>query len=233
MPGVTNETVGNEKEHATESGPMDNKVILGIAGVGTVAGVIMLWKGRRIMTERSSIQLSEHFNTGEFLQSASAPDLKNWKIPPNHLENLKRLVLFILEPARLSFGPIKINGGYRPLDYKFPDGKTWVQKLKEQGYHPAEKYSDHYHAGAADTMPVDRSNILPYFQSLIINPHVRQVIMYIATKDKNGTPLPKPHIYNIHVSVATKKFPRFSSPTKHHFVLQDGKTIKAGVIPNV
>lgn len=214
------------------------KIVAGVVGAGLLAGIVLLAKrtkqGALSVVKKmakgigAGVQISEHFNTSEFLGFD-----KTWKIPTDHYANLERLVNLILEPARLRFGPIVINGGYRPLDYRFPDGKTWKEHLIAKGYHPAQKYSDHYHAGAADTMPANRDEIINYWTWLITNPFVRQCIMYIRTKDKDGNKLPKPLIYNIHVSVVTDKYPKFSESAKHHFVLQDGKRLESSTVPTV
>lgn len=249
----------NQKEARGET--VSKKIVVGIAGAGAVAGVILLARqGKAAAKQRfpesvkqtlepkpkpkpkpktktktrpktkqaqsgigAGVQISPHFNTSEFLRAANAPGLQKWKIPPEHYANLKRLVLLVLEPSRLAHGPIIIRGGYRPLNFKFQDGRTWAQKLKDEGMDLTREYSDHYHAGAADTIPKNRKNIIPYWMGLLINPHVRQAIMYITTKDKNGKPLKSPQVYNIHVSVITDEFPKL---TRHHYILKDGKVVK-------
>lgn len=61
------------------------------------------------------MQLSEHFSLNEFIISESAKRAGIDNMPPaEHIENLKKLCINVLEPIRAHFGvPIHISSGYR------------------------------------------------------------------------------------------------------------------------
>ena len=60
------------------------------------------------------MQLTAHFNLAEFTRSESAKRHGVSNNPtPEHLENIKTLCEFVLEPLRARFGSINISSGYR------------------------------------------------------------------------------------------------------------------------
>jgi hypothetical protein len=61
------------------------------------------------------MQLSKHFNLNEFIISESAKRAGINNMPPaDHIENLKKLCINVLEPIRDHFSiPIHISSGYR------------------------------------------------------------------------------------------------------------------------
>ena len=60
------------------------------------------------------MKLTEHFYLEEFVvsQTATRAGIDNTP-PPEVMENLRRLCEFVLEPLRLSYGPVLISSGYR------------------------------------------------------------------------------------------------------------------------
>ena len=60
------------------------------------------------------MKLSEHFTLHEFTRSGSADRLGINNTPDeDHIQNMKDLCEFALEPVRSKFGPVTITSGYR------------------------------------------------------------------------------------------------------------------------
>lgn len=94
-------------------------------------------------------RLSKNFTLRELTKSDTADRLGIANQPtPEHLENLKRLCEFVLQPTRDAIGPIKVTSGYRgpELNTKIGGSKT----------------SDHMTGCAADieTFPDTRDKML-------------------------------------------------------------------------
>jgi zinc D-Ala-D-Ala carboxypeptidase len=88
------------------------------------------------------MRLSEHFELWEFTKSETAKEKGIKNIPgEDHINNLKKLCLNVLEPAREKFGVIDISSGFRNPELN-----------REVG---GEKTSQHQYGEAADIVPRD------------------------------------------------------------------------------
>ena len=67
------------------------------------------------MTTNENLHLSPHFTLAEFLRSKTASKLHIKNTPSENDINNMRFVAQQLEKARLVFGPIHINSGYRSI----------------------------------------------------------------------------------------------------------------------
>jgi len=60
------------------------------------------------------MKLSRNFTLAEVQRSATAKRLGiNNEIPEEHLSNMQRLIVCLIQPMRDSIGPIRISSGYR------------------------------------------------------------------------------------------------------------------------
>lgn len=65
------------------------------------------------MTNKKKMKLSENFKLSEFVTSAKHPNIPN-NPPPEAVDNIRRLVANILDPARKGISmPIVVTSGYR------------------------------------------------------------------------------------------------------------------------
>jgi hypothetical protein len=194
-------------------------LIAGLLGFGALAlfvsrKAIAGAGGRRY---RAPMMLSKNFDLSEFLQSAAMPELKNYSLSTDEMNNAVALVTNILQPLRDKFGPIKITGGFRPPTVVDQLGRSFYDILSAAGAFPS-KTSDHILCAAADIAPYDVSLFNPMYQWLKGNKFVRQVILECRVRD--GVVKPS----WIHVAVATSELPPFSGSLRS-FAMLDGKSI--------
>lgn len=157
------------------------------------------------------MKLSSNFDLSEFLRSDVMPQLATYKLTQTELDNLKSLVVGILQPMRDKFGPITITSGGRPLDFKV-DGKTIDDLMTSKGMKPAI-YSDHHSFLAADFVPANPSLYEPIFVWLQTLPLSRQVILYHTPE---GAPT------HLHVGITSAFKPKLIAPYYAFRTLETG-----------
>lgn len=113
------------------------------------------------------IQLSNHFNSGEFFGRSRRGGPLDVPVPREFMPNLKRLVSGGLEPLRVAYGaPIIVVSGYRPPSYNASIGGA----LKSQ----------HLTASAADIRPVvqterEVARLLRLIENMIADGELKQL----------------------------------------------------------
>jgi len=95
--------------------------------------------------------LSKNFRLSELTRSATAEKYRINNTPTeSHIENLRRLCVYCLQPARDKYGkPIVINNGYRSVALN--------NAMKKEGY-LVSATSQHCLGEAADIRDVDKKN---------------------------------------------------------------------------
>lgn len=101
-------------------------------------------------TVADNVKLSPHFSLKELLVSSTATRLGLANVPtPEHVAELRRLAVDVLEPVRAMLGhtPLRITSGYRSPEVN--------RALAGAGYDPSST-SDHLLGRAADFEPIGR-----------------------------------------------------------------------------
>lgn len=164
------------------------------------------------------MMISKNFDLKDFLQSKAMPELKDYSLSVDEMNNAVALVQNVLQPLRDKFGPVIITGGFRPPAVKNQFGQTFYDVLKAAGAYPS-KNSDHILCAAANIATGDFSKMRAAYEWLKTNKHVRQVILECRNKDGQVKPA------WIHVAVATNELPAFAGSLRA-FAMLDGKRIE-------
>lgn len=212
-----------------------------LIGLGVSSAVFWFMRKASAMETlyKAPRKLSAHFDLSEFVSQHD--DLKSYGLTAAMLGNVERLAGRILEPARITFGPIIINSGGRPMDLltskptytksaagqpvTLPAGVTLDQIVTAQGYHPSPT-SDHHDFSGADIRFPALDTLAPeerarrYAEAAIFLarlPDTRQVIVYYA-RQPDGSSAP----VDIHVAVMGPGKGKIASPN-YAFAMLDGK----------
>lgn len=165
-------------------------------------------------TYGAPLKLSKNFDLLEFLRQHKG--LESYKLNQQQFDAVSALATKVLQPARDAFGPLGINSGCRPPEWRDSNGKSLDDLLKAQGYFPSPN-SDHDFCGAADLKPDDVTKAMPLAIFLANLPDTRQVILEYKS-GPNGTRV----FSTVHVAVVTPGRPKMLG-NAYAFVKVDDK----------
>ena len=171
--------------------------------------------------QRTSLQLSPHFNLSEWLHSTTIPEVAYYQPTDTEVRNAQTLAVKVLEPLRRLTGPIQISGGARPDSVRDSQGRGFVEALRAAGYRPSETSDHRFFSGVDITFPQGTAETYRLaYGALQRNPDVRQVILYLHTQE-DGTTRPS----HIHISAVVPGLSSMRGRNAFAFVDLDGQAV--------